>query len=236
MTAGARPKSHGEKRRGPSMAPVSSKGPSTLVVLRKSHRFLLAKLRELAAEVQVLHRLWYKGAAQFRHMVWWRPVRRVKVLASRITTGSLAQSVPRVRGDAPPTPRRTDAPDEVVGVRVLRSVADAYVSHWDDAHASWSSLPKYEAPPRAALPATQRDAVQAVARDLASALMDVEEQCTLCYAHLQGHLQTPPAPMHAPVSLAVMAVCARMARLAREMRLGEDGATGSLAELARVGR
>ena len=138
MTAGARPKSHGEKRRGPSMAPVSSKGPSTLVVLRKSHRFLLAKLRELAAEVQVLHRLWYKGAAQFRHMVWWRPVRRVKVLASRITTGSLAQSVPRVRGDAPPTPRRTDAPDEVVGVRVLRSVADAYVSHWDDAHASWS--------------------------------------------------------------------------------------------------
>ena len=106
------------------------------------------------------------------------------------------------------------------------------------------SLPKYEAPPRAALPATQRDAVQAVARDLASALTDVEEQCTLCSAyvhhltrrHLQGHLQTPPAPMHAPVSLAVMAVCARMARLAREMRLGEDGATGSLAELARVGR
>ncbi|WFD19981.1 hypothetical protein MCAP1_002225 [Malassezia caprae] len=171
------------------MAVATPKGPSTLVILRKCHRFLHAKLRELAAEVQVLHRLWYKGAAQFRHMVWWRPVRRVKVLAARITTGSLAQSVPRARGDAPPTRRSAE---EVVGVRTLRRLADAYASHWGDARVSWSS-------------------------------------------HLQGHLQTPPAPMHAPVSLAVMAVCARIARLSREMRRGEDGATGSLAHLAQVG-
>lgn len=48
---------------------------------------------------------------------------------------------------------------------------------------------------------------------------------TLHASRLQGHVRTPPAPMHAPVSLAVMAVCARIARLAREMRVGEQGAS-----------
>lgn len=117
------------------MASAMSKRPSTLVILRKCHRFLHAKLRELAAEVYVLHRLWYKGAAQFRHMVWWRPVRRVKALAARITTGCLAHSVPLARGDAPATRRSAE---EVVGVRLLRRVADAYAAHWGDARVSWS--------------------------------------------------------------------------------------------------
>ncbi|WFD23616.1 hypothetical protein MEQU1_002310 [Malassezia equina] len=192
MTSTSRPEGHSDKRRLPTKSETTMKRPSTLVILRKSHRCLLAQLRELAAEVQVLHRLWYKGAAQFRHMVWWRPIRRVKVLAARITTGSLAQSVPRARGDACPRPTSADPRQDVMGVRLLRSLADAYVSHWGETETSWSryvtlihtSLPKLEAPPCHTLPIAQHDAVRAAAQALWGALSEVEEQCALCYAYV----------------------------------------------------
>ncbi|WFD27505.1 hypothetical protein MNAN1_002502 [Malassezia nana] len=173
-----RPKPLAEERRRPAAAPGQPKGPSTLVILRKSHRFLLSKLREWAADVHVLHRLWYKSAAQFRHMVWWRPVRRVKVLAARITTGSLAQSVPRMRSHPPTRRMSTPEQDEVVGVRLLRSIAEAYAAHWGDTPCTWDSLPKQEAPPRTPWPTASADAVREAAQALAEALTEMEQQST----------------------------------------------------------
>ena len=121
--------------------------------LRRSHRTLLAGLRALAYELHVLHRLWYKGRAQFRHMVWWRPLQRVRRIGSAAVTGPLAGSVPLARAAAPPQP--TDALVEtdgtrVVGADVLWAIADVHASLWGAEAPSCAHLEKRGAPPTCA--------------------------------------------------------------------------------------
>lgn len=201
---------------------MSSALPATL---RRSHRTLLAGLRTLAYELHVLHRLWYKGRAQFRHMVWWRPLQRVRRIGSAAVTGPLAGSVPLARAAAPP-PQPSDALVEtdgarVVGVDVLWAIADVHASLWGAEAQSCAHLEKRGTPTCAPDPVLV-DAARELAHELAELLGALHAACRACLAAIEAHLRTPPAPMHAATCVALIAVIARIAACADEVR-GADG-------------
>lgn len=198
--------------------------------LRRSHRTLLAGLRALAYELHVLHRLWYKGRAQFRHMVWWRPLQRVRRIGSAAVTGPLAGSVPLARAAAPPQP--TDALVEtdgtrVVGADVLWAIADVHASLWGAEAPSCAHLEKRGAPPTCAPDPALADAARELAQELAELLGALHAACRACLAVIEAHLRTPPAPMHATTCVALIAVLARIAACADEVR-GADGPLASV--------
>lgn len=120
--------------RDESSAKFSSKGTSVHLRLRKLHRFVLGELRELSYEVHMLHRVWYKGAAQYRHMVWWRQLQRVQKLGARAVTGPLANSVPLARDMRwqRGVVQHTSPSEPVNGVKALRALAALYAACWDE--------------------------------------------------------------------------------------------------------
>lgn len=124
----------GERARAPAQpqrqgSAEATRAPSLPVTLRRHQRMIHADLRALSTEIHVLHRLWYKGAAQFHRMVWWRPLRRVRVLGMRIAAGHLAGSVPLARSCAPP--RASTDTGATLGVALLASTAAAYAALWE---------------------------------------------------------------------------------------------------------
>ena len=108
--------------------------------LRRTHRHLLHVLRLLATETHALHRIWYKGSAQFRHMLWWKPVHRVRVLGAKIATGPLEQSVPLARSSGASSGTATQHPvvplerggASAHGAVVLWQLAEVYASLWGE--------------------------------------------------------------------------------------------------------
>lgn len=210
--AGRAPKSRptGPKKRtvgasAPEKDVASSK--STAVRLRKYHRSFLAALEQLSEELHILHRIWYKGRLQYRHMVWWRPVQRVLRHGSISVTGSLAQSVPLGSGARP---RRTlpTASSDASCVALFQSMAAAYYALWDDSSpAAWDryvgasslSLPRREAQPRASTVApAHRAAMREAARALKADLAALVRACHHCFAYVWLLTQTRPSPsLHA---------------------------------------
>lgn len=172
---------------------VHGSGTSTPVRLRKLHRLVLENLRLLAQELHVLHRIWYKGAAQFRHMVWWRPIQRVKKLGTRTTTGILASSVPLARGSMTTAQSPTTPESPVLGVQVLTNIATVYAACWNETCVAWdtydhlthSRLPRHERP------ASQQTIDAASSAQLLDALvqfthaLECMEECSRqCYSYV----------------------------------------------------
>ncbi|PKI84874.1 hypothetical protein MVES1_001367 [Malassezia vespertilionis] len=209
------------------------------VVLRKHQKFMVCALRDLAAELHLLHRIWYKTHTQLRHMVWWRPLHRIRVLGKRLVTGPLHGAVPRSGVQLPseaPTSAVQTLPfaAHVHAPRYLYKIALAYTAMWDAQPTTWESLPRYATPPtqapRAAAFAAAWEEGQCVAQ-LAEALGRASMQCC---ARLDAHLHTPPAPMHAPTAMAVYACVAKIAAVCRSMCEEEHGSRVSLQQLQDV--
>ena len=196
------------------------------VKLKRLHAFVLDKLCELAYEVHTLHRIWYKGAAQYRHMVWWRPLQRVKRLGALVATGPLSESVPLARQTSlqHKTPRGAAPEDQVLGVQALAAIAAVYAACWNEqAPEYWQVLPKHTTPPNSHHRIDSRirsQAYDALAR-LLDTLMNMKQASRACYARSHAHLVTPPAPMYAPTCMALMAICARICTLCELLVRGQ---------------
>ena len=200
-----------------------AKPPSPPIRLRKWHRTFLPVLREMASEVHILHRLWYKSHAQFRHMVWWRPVQRVHKRGCDVITGSLAQSVKKARGGALYPSSASVADEPAMSVQALTSLVRLYEAFWSATPTvSWDTMPKHDTPPlETACDPVYRAAAYDAVLQWQQSLQALEEACEVCFGRLQTHLRTPPAPMHTPTCMAVMAVCARLAALCRILIKGD---------------
>lgn len=192
--------------------------------LRRSHRALLAGLRGLSYELALIHRIWYKGSAQFRHMKWWAPLQRIRRLGGLIATGSLAGTVPLGRSiEDTSNAGALIALDDgrIVGTEMLWAIADLYAALWGQAPATCEtcvctdSLEKYTGQVK---PADKELAscVASLANELVSLLKQLENACRTCtscvYADsaLIAHLRTPPAPMHASTCMGIISVVARI--------------------------
>ncbi|WFD36107.1 hypothetical protein MCUN1_002978 [Malassezia cuniculi] len=204
---------------------MSQAAPKALpAALRRSHRALLGGLQSLAYELTVLHRIWYKGRAQFRYMKWWLPLQRIRRLGSIIATGSLQGTVPLARSMEAPDQSVMVASDErVVGTEVLWAIADMYAALWGEEPSSCASLDKYNGPQR---PADKKlaDAIVAACAELVNLLMQLEQACLTCSAAVLAHLRTPPAPMHAPTCMGIIATIARIVSLAKVLVSGSSEA------------
>lgn len=207
------------------------KSSAVHVRLRRLHKFVLEQLCELAQEVHTLHRIWYKGAAQYRHMVWWRPLQRVKKLGVHVVTGPLSEIVPLARQTSlqhiPPQGTFHEAP--VLGVQALTAMAAVYAACWNEPTPEyWHLLPKHTVPPiskQSIDPCVQAEAYHAFAR-LVDTLVNMKLASRMCYARIHAHLMTPPAPMYAPTCMALMAICARICKICGLLLHGQGSNEG----------
>ncbi|WFD37623.1 uncharacterized protein MJAP1_000570 [Malassezia japonica] len=216
--------------RGPKPGPEGGVRvpPALPAALRKHQRFLITELRKVSTETHTLHRLWYKNQAQLRHMTWWRRVRPVRQLGCRIATGPLRGSVPRAgsmgssRGDATESAYvALDDDVQVLGTELLLALAQAYTSLWGEEASTWESLPRFSTPPTHAVKKGPFVRALRRARALKEAVEELERRCRACFVAIEEHLNTPPAPMHAAISMTLMSICAHLAAVAHAMLQGD---------------